>query len=210
MQNSKFTWCLLGLSGTFFFAFCILHLELRVSAQGPTFGLGKPAAEAEIRKYDRFIAPSGTNLPPGSGTAERGKAIYASQCARCHGATGREGPEDVLVGGIGSLATPKPQKTVGSYWPYATTLWDYVNRAMPFDRPGMLPPDDVYSVVAYVLQLNGIVSATDVVDANTVPKIRMPNRDGFVPDARPDTGRRPAETSNHELPTPKVPRRGGR
>jgi hypothetical protein len=96
----------------------------------------------------------------------------------------------VLVGGIGSLGTSKPEKTVGSFWPYATTLWDYLNRAMPFDRPGVLSADDVYSVTAYVLQLNGIVSATDVLDASTLPKIRMPNRDGFVPDGRPDTGPR--------------------
>jgi len=163
-----------------------------VSAQGPAYGLGRPVTEGESRGIDRFIPPSGSNLPAGSGTAEKGKAIFAAQCARCHGATGKEGPEDVLVGGIGSLATPKPQKTVGSYWPYATTLWDYVNRAMPFDRPGMLPPEDVYSVVAYVLQLNGIVSATDVLDANSLPKIKMPNRDGFIPDARPDTGKKRA------------------
>jgi cytochrome c len=159
-----------------------------VSGQG--YGLGRPVTLEEIRSYDKLIPPSGAGLPPGSGTAEKGKAVYAAQCARCHGATGREGPEEPLVGGIGSLTSPKPQKTVGSYWPYATTLWDYVNRAMPFDRPGVLSPDDVYAVTAYVLQLNGIVSATDVLDANTLPKIRMPNRDGFVPDARPDTSRK--------------------
>jgi cytochrome c len=164
-----------------------------VSGQG--YGLGRPATPEEIKRYDVFIAPSGANLPPGSGTAEKGKAIYAAQCARCHGATGREGPEEPLVGGIGSLTTAKPQKTVGSYWPYATTLWDYVNRAMPFDRPGMLPPDDVYSVTAYVLQLNGIVSASDVLDANSLPKIKMPNRDGFVPDARPDAGKKRSASS---------------
>src|SRR5687768_8339434 len=161
-----------------------------------THGLGRPLSAEEIRKYDALIPPSGAGLPPGSGTAEKGKAVYAAQCARCHGATGREGPEEPLVGGIGSLTSPKPQKTVGSYWPYATTLWDYVNRAMPFDRPGVLSPDDVYAVTAYVLQLNGIVSATDVLDANTLPKIRMPNRDGFVPDARPDTGKRRAISSS--------------
>ena len=162
------------------------------AAQGPTYGLGRAPSPEEARKIDISIAPSGEGLPPGRGTAERGKAIYAAQCARCHGATGREGPEDVLVGGIGSLASSQPQKTVGSFWPYATTLWDYINRAMPFDRPGVLPPDDVYAVTAYVLQLNGIVSATDVLDAATLPKVRMPNRDGFVPDARPHTVRPPA------------------
>jgi cytochrome c len=169
-------------------AFCVSSWALAL-AQGPTYGLGRALSADEIRKVDISVAPDGTGLPPGRGTAEAGKAIYAAQCARCHGATGREGPEDVLAGGIGSLATPKSVKTVGSFWPHATTLWDYLNRSMPFDRPGMLPPDDVYSVVAYVLQLNGIVSASDVIDQTTLPKIRMPNRDGFVPDDRPDVGR---------------------
>lgn len=182
MQSSRFKKAVL--------AFCILLSALLVRVHGQGYGLGRPASAEEIRKHDSLIPPSGAGLPAGSGTAEKGKAIYAAQCARCHGATGREGPEDVLVGGIGSLATARPLKTVGSYWPYATTVWDYINRSMPFDRPGMLPPDDVYSVVAYVLQLNGIVSTTDVLDATSLPKIRMPNREGFIPDGRPDTGKR--------------------
>jgi S-disulfanyl-L-cysteine oxidoreductase SoxD len=165
-------------------AFCLLNFELRVFAQGPTYHLGRPASDAELAKSNVGIAPDGEGLPPGSGTAEKGKPIYEAQCARCHGATGREGPEDVLVGGTGTLATAKPQRTVGSFWPYATTVWDYVNRAMPFDRPGIMPPDDVYAVVAYVLHLNGLVSATEPLDARTLPKVRMPNRDGFVPDDR--------------------------
>jgi S-disulfanyl-L-cysteine oxidoreductase SoxD len=182
MQNSKFKIAA--------FAFCVLHLASQARFWGQTYGLGRPVSHEEIRKYDALIPPSGEGLPAGSGTAEKGKAIYAAQCARCHGATGREGPEDVLVGGIGSLTTPKPEKTVGSYWPYATTLWDYLNRAMPFDRPGVLSADDVYSLTAFVLQLNGIVSATDVLDANSLPKVRMPNREGFIPDPRPDAGRK--------------------
>jgi cytochrome c len=149
-----------------------------------THGLGRPATADEIKRLDAIIPPSGAGLPAGRGTADKGKAIYAAQCARCHGATGREGPEDVLVGGLGTLTSGRPVRTVGSYWPYATTLWDYINRAMPFDRPGMLPPDDVYSVTAFVLQLNGIVAATDVLDATTLPKIQMPNRTGFVPGGR--------------------------
>lgn len=167
-----------------------LCMWLSAMAYAQSHGLGRTATAEEIRRHDMVIPPSGAGLPVGSGTAEKGKAVYAAQCARCHGATGREGPEDVLVGGIGTLSSARPNKTVGSYWPYATTLWDYVNRSMPFDRPGMLPPDDVYSVVAYVLQLNGIVSTTDVLDATSLPKVRMPNRDGFVPDGRPDTGAR--------------------
>jgi S-disulfanyl-L-cysteine oxidoreductase SoxD len=164
------------------------------AGQGPTYGLGRTASSDEIRKHDIFVPPSGANLPAGRGTAEQGKAVYAAQCARCHGATGREGPEDVLVGGVGSLTSPRPQKTVGSYWPYATTLWDYINRAMPFDRPGVLAPDDVYAVTAYVLQLNGIVSATDVLDAKSLPRVRMPNRDGFIPDGRPDVRKKGSGT----------------
>lgn len=166
------------------FALWIASVGSLVTASPQTYVLGRPARADEIRRLDVLIPPSGAGLPAGSGTAERGKAVYAAQCARCHGATGREGPEDVLVGGIGSLATARPVRTVGSYWPYATTLWDYVNRAMPFDRPGVLPPDDVYAVVAFMLQLNGIISTTDVIDAATLPKIRMPNRDGFIPETR--------------------------
>jgi S-disulfanyl-L-cysteine oxidoreductase SoxD len=168
---------------------CVWCAALAGSAKGlphddQGYGLGRTATAEEIKKYDMIIPPSGAGLPPGSGTAEKGKALYDAQCARCHGATGKEGPEDALVGGIGSLTTKQPQKTVGSFWPYATTLWDYLNRAMPFDRPGVLPPDDVYALTAYLLQLNGIVSPTDVIDATTLPKIHMPNRDGFVPHDR--------------------------
>jgi len=151
-------------------------------------GLGRTPTPDEIRRIDISIPPSGEGLPPGSGTAERGAEIYTAQCARCHGATGVEGPEDRLVGGAGSLATAQPIKTVGSYWPYATTLWDYVNRAMPFDRPGTMAADDVYAVVAYLLRLNEIVGDSEVLDAATLPRIRMPNRDGFHADDRPDAG----------------------
>ena len=135
------------------------------------------------------VGPSGRELPPGQGTAAQGKLVYASQCERCHGATAREGPEAPLVGGGGSLKTAKPLKTIGSYWPYATTLWDYVNRAMPFDRPSVMSANDVYAVTAYLLNLNGIIKDTDVLDAKTLPAIKMPNRDGFVPDPRPDVGK---------------------
>jgi len=164
----------------------LLALAGAVGAQ--EFGLGRPPTPDEIRRIDISIPPSGEGLPPGSGTPAQGAEVYAAQCARCHGATGIEGPEDRLVGGVGSLATAQPVKTVGSYWPYATTLWDYVNRAMPFDRPGTLAADDVYAVVAYLLQLNEIVGDTEVLDASTLPQIRMPNRDGFYPDDRPDAG----------------------
>jgi cytochrome c len=161
---------------------------LALSAQSPTFGVGRAARPDEITAIDIDVRPDGQGLPPGSGTAAAGKQIYAARCVTCHGATGREGPQDILVGGQGSLITPKPLKTVGSYWPYATTVWDYVRRAMPFDHPGTLPVDDVYSVTAYVLYLNAIVGEHDAIDQTTLPKVKMPNRNGFVRDPRPDTG----------------------
>ena len=114
-------------------------------AQSPTFGVGHAPKPEELKQIDIDVTPDGKGLPPGSGTAAAGKDVYTRRCETCHGPTGKEGPQDVLAGGKGSLATPKPQKTVGSYWPYATTLWDYINRAMPFDHPSTLTPDEVYS-----------------------------------------------------------------
>src|SRR5215510_13153203 len=159
-----------------------------LSAQSPAFGVGRPATEDEIRDLRAAIAPDGTGLPEGSGTATAGREVFDMQCARCHGtkAQGDVGP--ILVGGQGTLATSRPLKTVGSFWPYATTLWDYINRAMPFDKPGLLKPSEVYAVAAYILNLNGIVGDNDVMDAKTLPKVKMPNRDGFVADPRPDVG----------------------
>lgn len=159
-------------------------------AQSPTFGVGRPASAGEIKAIDIDVTPDGRGLPAGSGTAAAGKAIYAARCVTCHGATGKEGPQDVLVGGQGTLAAPKPLKTVGSYWPYSTIVFDYVRRAMPFDHPGMLPVNDVYSVTAYLLYLNSIVGEQDIIDQTTLPKVRMPNRNGFVSDPRPDTGKK--------------------
>ena len=115
-----------------------------------------------------------------------GRQLYASRCLPCHGDKGQGSESVPLVGGIGSLTTDKPLKTVGSYWPYATTVFDYTRRAMPFDRPGTLTDDQVYAVVAFVLHLNGIVEENQVLDAQTLPQVKMPNRDGFIPDTRPD------------------------
>jgi cytochrome c len=157
-------------------------------SQSPKFGVGRPATPEEIRDLGAAIAPDGTGLPEGSGTALAGREVFAAHCSRCHGPNGEGGVGAVLVGGQGTLRTPKPLKTVGSFWPYATSVWDYVNRAMPFDKPGLLKPAEVYAVVAFVLQLNGIVSDNDVMDAKSLPKVKMPNRDGFVPDPRPDVG----------------------
>ena len=158
-----------------------------LTAQSPAFGVGRAARPDEIAAIDIDVTPDGRGLPAGSGTADAGKAIYAARCVTCHGATGKEGPQDVLVGGQGTLAAPKPLKTIGSYWPYSTIVFDYVRRAMPFDHPGTLPDNDVYAVTAYVLYLNGIVGEHDIVDQTTLPKVKMPNRDGFVGDPRPDT-----------------------
>jgi S-disulfanyl-L-cysteine oxidoreductase SoxD len=160
-----------------------------VAAQLPTYGLGRPPTADEITAWDLTIPPDGKGLPPGRGTAVLGKPIYVERCATCHGPTGEDEKYFRLVGGGGTLATDKPVRTIGSYWPYATTLWSYIRRAQPFDEPGSLTPDQVYAVTAYLLHLNGIIGENDVVDAVSLPKIRMPNRDGFVPDARPDPGK---------------------
>ena len=162
-------------------------------AQSPKYGVGRTPAPEEIRAMDISILPDGTGLPEGHGTAAEGREVYSRRCARCHGPKGEGGDEpkqSPLVGGRGSLKTPKPLKTVGSYWPYAPTVWDYVNRAMPLDRPGTLTHNQVYSLVAFVLSMNGIIAENDVLDAKTLAKIRMPNHDGFVPDARPDVGKK--------------------
>ena len=151
------------------------------------YGLGHSATDDDIRAWNIDVPPSGEGLPPGKGTVKRGAQVYAAKCAACHGPTGKEGPHDRLVGGQGSLTSPTPIKTIGSYWPYATTLYDYINRAMPFTAPQSLTPDEIYSVTAWLLFQNGIIPEQAVMDAQTLPLVRMPNRDGFIPDARPNT-----------------------
>ena len=154
--------------------------------QSPKYGVGRTPTPEQIRNWDISVAPDGTGLPEGSGTAAAGREVYTNRCSKCHGAQG-EGRDSVpLAGGQGTLKNPKPLRTVGSYWPYATTIWDYVNRAMPFNNPGMLSHDQVYAVTAYILFLNGIIPENAVMDAHSLPKVRMPNRDGFVRDPRPD------------------------
>jgi len=155
-------------------------------AQLPSYGVGRPPTPEEIRAWDIAVGPDGAELPPGEGTAVSGKPVYDAKCAACHGATGREGPQDVLVGGQGSLATAKPLKTIGSYWPYATTVYDYIYRAMPFTQPESLTAAEVYGVTAYLLYLNGIIGERDLIDRRTLPQVRIPNRHGFVPDPRPE------------------------
>jgi len=152
--------------------------------QSPTYGVGRAPTADELNAIDIEVMPDGKGLRHGSGTAAAGKDVYTRRCETCHGPTGKEGPQDVLAGGQGSLTTSRPLKTVGSYWPYATTLWDYINRAMPFDHPSTLTADEVYAATAYVLFLNGIVGEHDVVNETTLPRIKMPNRNGFIPDDR--------------------------
>jgi S-disulfanyl-L-cysteine oxidoreductase SoxD len=144
----------------------------------PSFG--RVATAQEVAAWDISIPPSGAGLPAGSGTAKRGEAVYVAQCQACHGPKGVGKPADPLVGGVGSLASPKPVRTVGSYWPYATTLFDYTRRSMPLTKPLSLSNDEVYSVTAYLLYLNGIIGENAEINAQTLPQVKMPNRDGFV------------------------------
>ncbi|MDP3090631.1 MAG: cytochrome c [Nitrospira sp.] len=150
------------------------------------YGFGRSATAAESAAWNIDIDPTGAGLPTGRGTVQQGAAIYANKCAACHGPTGVEGPQSQLVGGQGSLTTDKPIKTIGSFWPYATTLYDYVHRAMPLNAPQSLTPDEVYAVVAWLLHQNGIIPADAAIDAQTLPAVKMPNREGFVSDPRPD------------------------
>jgi mono/diheme cytochrome c family protein len=159
------------------------------AAQSPKYGVGRPPTPEQIRDLGVAIAPDGTGLPEGSGTVAAGREVFAARCSKCHGEKAEGGVGPVLVGGQGTLATAKPLKTVGSYWPYATTVWDYINRAMPFDQPGLLKPPEVYAVVAYILNLNGIIANDQLMDAKSLPKVKMPNRNGFVADPRPDVGK---------------------
>lgn len=167
---------------------------LTLPASGYDFG--RPATADEIKLWDIDVRPDGTGLPDGTGTVVHGKEIYRDNCEACHGPNGQGGIKDRLAGGQGTLASDKPIKTVGSYWPYATTLFDYIHRAMPYPTPGALSDDDTYAVAAYVLNLNGLLPDDGRLDKVSLPKVRMPNRQGFVPDPvfkidneRPSTGR---------------------
>ena len=147
--------------------------------------LGRVATPEEIASWDISIAPDGAGLPPGGGTSEQGEAVYAAKCLACHGENGAGKPNDALAGGRGTLVGDQaPIKTVGSFWPYATTIFDYVRRAMPLNDSKSLTNDETYAIVAYLLQINGIIGRGEQIDASTLPAIRMPNRDGFVTFAR--------------------------
>lgn len=139
-----------------------------------------------------IVLPDGRNLPPGRGSVADGARIYAAKCAMCHGPTGKEGPFDILVNSEPISAQlsrgSRPIKAIGNYWPYATSLWDYIRRAMPFNQPGSLTYDEVYAVVAWLLYMNGILPENAILDQTTLPQVHMPGRDLFVPDPRPFFG----------------------
>lgn len=157
-------------------------------------GIGRAATYHELRTRDITVLPSGQGLPAGSGTAREGKVLYQAHCASCHGARGEgQGDYPPLAGGRRSGASDELKLTVGSYWPYATTVWDYIRRAMPYDHPGILSPDRVYAITAFVLSLDDIVREDEVIDQRSLPKVAMPNREGFVPDPR-EKGRQPASS----------------
>ena len=141
---------------------------------------GKAISQADLSEWDINILPDGTNLPPGDGTAADGAKIFAVKCALCHGENGQGGIAVRLVGGP-PKATLNGGKTIANYWPYATTLFDYVRRAMPFPESKSLTSDEIYAVSAYILYLNGIVGINEVLNAPALPRVKMPNRDGFIP-----------------------------
>src|SRR5882757_399017 len=172
------------------FAFAILLGAARAEAQSP-YGIGRVATSAEIAGWNIDVGGDGRNLPSGSGSVSHGSEVFDQQCAACRGAKGEGGIGDRLVGGQGTLGTPRPLRTVGSYWPYAPTLFDYIRRAMPQNAPQSLNNDDVYAVSAYILNLNGLLSADVTLDSSILRAIKMPNRSMFVSDPRPDV-RNPA------------------
>lgn len=168
-----------------------------VAAQTPArFGFGRPATPADIAAIDIDVRPDGLGLPSGRGTAAEGATIYAAKCASCHGKTGKEGPNDILVGreprtGFPFAQDPKLPHTIGNYWPYATTVFDYVRRAMPPTAPGSLTSDEVFALTAFLLHANELIPADAVMDQATLPKVQMPARQFFMPDTRTQTIRKP-------------------
>jgi S-disulfanyl-L-cysteine oxidoreductase SoxD len=167
---------------------CGSGLALSQGYGGP-YDFGTTPTAEEIAAIDIDAMPDGRGLPPGSGTYAQGREVFAANCAACHGEDLAGIPEmggDRLIGGRGSLASGQPVKTVESYWPYATTLFDYVKRAMPLSAPGSLSDDEVYAVAAYILGEAGIIGHDQTMTTETLPAVQMPNRDGFIPDPRPD------------------------
>jgi cytochrome c len=177
---------------TLLFACLVAGAAVRLgSAQAPSspLGIGRTATADEVRALDIDVMPDGRGLPAGRGTAAEGAVVYAAKCATCHGASGEGGSAERLVGrndgdSFAFATNPRLVRTIGSYWPYATTLYDYTSRSMPFGQPGTLAPDETYSLVAFLLFRNGVIPETAVMDQASLPKVAMPARDRFVPDNR--------------------------
>jgi S-disulfanyl-L-cysteine oxidoreductase SoxD len=149
-----------------------------VLAAGPN--LGQPLSAADLAAWNINVMPDGTGLPPGSGTSAKGAPIYAQKCAHCHGEQGKGGVNAAVVGGA-PVKSMDTTKTIANFWPYATTLFDFIRRAMPFQQPRSLTDDEVYALTAYILALNKLIGEQDVMDAQSLPRVKMPNRDGFIP-----------------------------
>jgi cytochrome c len=155
-------------------------------AESGKFGIGRAAADQEVAGWNIDVGRDGKELPPGSGSVQDGRKIFEEKCASCHGQKAEGGIGDRLAGGQGTLASTKPVKTVGSFWPYAPTLFDYIRRAMPLNAPQSLSSQETYALSAYILNLNGLVADDATLDAKSLSEIKMPNRNGFVADPRPD------------------------
>lgn len=175
------------------FLLCLFAVGMSATAlaagYGGPYGFGSEASAQDIAMIDIDAMPDGRGLPAGSGSHAEGKGVYAAKCAACHGPdlAGVKGTGGAaLIGGRGTIASGKPKKTVESYWPYASTVFDYVKRAMPFNAPGSLTDDEVYAVTAFILAEGNVIGKSDVMDAKSLPKVEMPNHDGFIADPRPD------------------------
>lgn len=159
-------------------SFVVFGIATAAAQEGP--GLGVEISAADLAPWDISIQPDGEGLPPGSGDAATGAQVYAAQCLACHGEEGADGLNDRLVGGHGTLTDLRQVRTIGSFWPYASTVFDYIRRAMPFQTPQSLTNDEVYAVTAYLLALNGVIDDDEVMDARTLARVEMPNVDGFI------------------------------
>ncbi len=156
---------------------------VNAAAQTPSYkNVGRTPTAQEVQAMDIAIGTDGKELPPGSGNAKVGAQVFADKCMVCHGENQQGSAQaPALVGGKGTLTSMRPMMTAGSYWPFATTIFDYIRRAMPRFQEGTLKVDEVYSLTAFILYRNEIIKEDDVIDAKTLPKIKMPNRDGFIP-----------------------------